>query len=315
MPPSKAQNRPQTIKQAKKAFKARGQPAISSAERRQIERNAELQERAERIKEQEKRKREFLRKKEERELKEKHAQREAVRLGTQRRLDKFGYKSSQFHLGTFLKPKAPALPKLDEVKEFEILEKDDEEFDDDTLLEAALDIEAAELSTLHTGLQRDGKQDVAPEVTILRSSPIPARPRRTNHQPTAVANSNPLPSANAAQAETTEIRPAKDVGVASVPSKVNDLFDWDWLESSTQIARELSTQVNVSKTVELQEKHQTAPESSRPRIPSFNFGDLDLSEEDLEALDTAVEHLSQTTQQSNERQELNKKLMPLRRYP
>lgn len=122
---------PQTLKQAKAAFKARGSTVVSEQEKRQLERGAVLLERAGRIKEQEQRRKDVLKKKAAQEARTT----KPCLLGTQRRLDKFGYKSSQFHLGSFFKPKPPAtLPDLEE----EATEPwDANDVDDDTLLDFA----------------------------------------------------------------------------------------------------------------------------------------------------------------------------------
>ncbi|MCJ1258863.1 hypothetical protein MMC24_006697 [Lignoscripta atroalba] len=67
---------PQTLRQAKKAYKSAGAiPRISEAEKRRLQRSAELQQRADRLKEREKQKRETQRKKTEKELREKEERR------------------------------------------------------------------------------------------------------------------------------------------------------------------------------------------------------------------------------------------------
>lgn len=99
-------NKPLTTKQAKAAYKKRGQTGISDTERRRLTRGAELIARADRLKEQDRRKKELTEKR--KELESKKHDSPGVLLGTQVQLDKFGYKSSQFHLGAFIKP-APAL--------------------------------------------------------------------------------------------------------------------------------------------------------------------------------------------------------------
>lgn len=92
----------QTIKQAKASFKARGRPTLSEREARQLERAIELEQRAERAQEAEKRRAAAAKLRSEREKRaETHRQQQQVQLGTQRRCDRFGYKSSQFHLGAF----------------------------------------------------------------------------------------------------------------------------------------------------------------------------------------------------------------------
>lgn len=92
----------QTIKQAKASFKARGRPTLSEREARQLERAIELEQRAERAQEAEKRRAAAAKLRSEREKRaETHRRQQQVQLGTQRRCDRFGYKSSQFHLGAF----------------------------------------------------------------------------------------------------------------------------------------------------------------------------------------------------------------------
>ena len=93
------QRRIETSKQAKAAFKARGCSTTSATQRRQIERGAELLQRAERIKAQEERRKEWSKRK------ETEQKSDAPALGSQRKLDRFGYASSQFHLGRFFNAK------------------------------------------------------------------------------------------------------------------------------------------------------------------------------------------------------------------
>lgn len=95
-PPAKAQ----TIKQAKASFKARARPTVSEREQKQLERSAELDRRAWRLREQAKKKSEFVKARQDKEREERE-ELERTRLGTQRRYDRFGYKSSQLHLGAF----------------------------------------------------------------------------------------------------------------------------------------------------------------------------------------------------------------------
>lgn len=109
--PSGPTHRAQTSKQAKAAFKLRGATFISDAERRRLARGAELLERADRAKAQEARRKEWLKKKAEDEAASKGQVGDAAALGSQRRLDRFGYASSQYHLGKFFgAPAAKAVP-------------------------------------------------------------------------------------------------------------------------------------------------------------------------------------------------------------
>lgn len=124
----------QTLKQAKALFKARGPTSVSAAERRRLERGAQLLERANRIKEQEQRKQNQLRKDVQTEAKDRRNQK-PVLLGTQHKLDKFGYKSSQFHLGAFFTAARPSL--ATDKRTVSPEPWDDGDVDDDTLLDIA----------------------------------------------------------------------------------------------------------------------------------------------------------------------------------
>jgi len=140
MPHQQSVARKATIKRARAEFKSRGQPTISNSERKQILRQVELDRRAWGIEQREKKRAEAaLKKKEERERREKEDCAK-VQMGTQMRCDRFGYKSSQFHLGKFFG--AAKKKEQDEeisVATVEVEEEDmfgDDGVDDDTLLEA-----------------------------------------------------------------------------------------------------------------------------------------------------------------------------------
>ncbi|KAG8627188.1 hypothetical protein KVT40_004671 [Elsinoe batatas] len=126
--PVEPSRRPQTAKQAKAAFKTRGATYVSEAEKKRLERGAELLRRANRIKAQEAKKKEWQNK----QAKDASKQNE-VNLSSQRRLDKFGYASSQFHLGKFFKS-APNT--IDNVTKIEVQEQtemaDDTDPEDET---------------------------------------------------------------------------------------------------------------------------------------------------------------------------------------
>lgn len=78
MPQSETLHRPQTLKQAKKAFKKAGAlPRFSDAEIRRLNRAAELQERADREKEKERKRKANLKKREEKLAKEREARKKA----------------------------------------------------------------------------------------------------------------------------------------------------------------------------------------------------------------------------------------------
>lgn len=102
MHPPPPPSRPQTIKQAKASYKSRNTPALSEREKKQLERSIELDRRACRAKESEKRKAEAAKKRVEKERKERE-EREKRQIGSQRRCDRFGFRGSQMHLGSFVK--------------------------------------------------------------------------------------------------------------------------------------------------------------------------------------------------------------------
>jgi len=129
MPAAPGLRRPQTLKQARAAYKASANGAVSEAERKRLDRLVELDRRAWRAKETEKRRAEALKKRAENDEKD----RSNVHLATQRKCDKFGYKSSQMHLGAFFG--RPGVTTHGTRNSAEGLESfvEDEEFDDETL--------------------------------------------------------------------------------------------------------------------------------------------------------------------------------------
>lgn len=225
----------QTTRQAKASFKARGRPSLSAQEQRQLERAIELEDRAERAKEADKRRAEAARKRAET-LKKDKSERERGQLLSQRRCDKFGFKASQSHLGAFFgKNGMQKKPsKVDEAPE-DVFE--DDGLDDEELLQA------------------------------LEQPKAEPKPPNANQVPKSDAVLMPPPS-----------RPITTTSVKlSIPEPTSADYDlrsfWDELESSTQIARELST---------------VSPEqrkASETRASSFNSEDFDLTAEDLDELD------------------------------
>jgi len=134
-PPTPPVVQRQTLKQAKAAYKLRGLPAISDREQRQIQRAVELDKRAWRTREQEKRKAEALKRRGEKEKKERE-ERASVQMGSQRRCDRFGYKSSQFHLGAFFGAGAGAGrggPRIERKCANKLESQDEDVFGDDGL--------------------------------------------------------------------------------------------------------------------------------------------------------------------------------------
>lgn len=240
----------QTIKQAKAAFKARGGPALSEREQRQLERSVTLDRRAWRTKEQEKRKAEASRKKQEKERKERE-ERLRGQLGSQRRCDKFGYKSSQFHLGAFLR----AGVVKEQVQEQERCEKEnvqmeqafgDDGVDDETLLDA---LASPQAETKYTTTRQQHPQS---------ESALPS------------ASQWPIMSV---QRSTTEPPPA-------IENELSDL--WNELDSSTQVARELLDDVG--------EQQKIRPDARTASFNSGDF-DLSAEDlEELEPVVSKAEH-------------------------
>lgn len=259
-----------TIKQAKAAFKTRTEQPLTEREQKQLERSIQLDRRAWGIREREKNKADIAKK---RVAQEKAQKDEERRLGTQRRFDKHGFKSSQFHLGAFFgMPHHVVRNPMPEVKaddatagrvehsdpgdgekttflgENDISEFEDEyeDVDDESLLEA---LQSPELT-------RVSKMQGAP-AAIDTSMPPPPRPKIVPPPPRHVGQGH-------GQAEA-------------------DLEWCDFLESSTQIAREIDADVSTTTT--------TSPQAHRPavkeavRTTSFSSGSFDLTEDDIEQLD------------------------------
>lgn len=236
---ARRKDRPQTIKQAKAAFKARGSTLVSDVDKRRLERGAQLLERASRIKEQEQRRKEQVRRREG----HKEQSVKAPLLGTQRRLDKFGYKSSQFHLGAFLKAARPLT--VTEEKSIAPEPWDYEDVNDDTLLDIAVE------------------------------SPVQQTESTSKHRP---------------------IGPTTTGFVQGSPTSCthHDMDDWDdFLETNTQLARELSNE--PSRTERPSDLH----------FSSFGSTDFDISAEDLEELEASC-----TPKEMNYPHDNSKMIMP-----
>ena len=209
MPMAAPTNRPQTIKQAKAAYKSRGQPSLTEQEKRQLDRAVELDRRAWRSKEYDKRKADAAKKKAESDKKQKEDL-ERLRLGSQRRCDRFGHKSSQMHLGAFLgKPNAQPveinenLPAIGGESKSESF--GDDELDDETLLDAITSTD---------------------QPIVQHTNPQQAHPL-TNTAPTSIHQSK--------MTSTSQ-------HTINIPAPAMEDFDtlWEDLDSSTQIARDLA---------------------------------------------------------------------------
>lgn len=264
-----------TIKQAKAAYKTRAEQPLTEREKKQLERSIQLDRRAWGLREREKNKLDLAKK---RAAQEKAQKEEERRIGTQRRNDKFGFKSSQFHLGAFFRKPGPA--PLAEPKDCEVdigneqsdtsktattttpeVEMNDDQdqdvdldggspdefggVDDESLLEALQSPEVVRV------------KPVSPKVQVQSAISMPPPPR-----PAFVDSTNN----NTAQ---------------STVQKAEDLEWQDFLESSTQIAREISTE---APTIHLPPAHVPAAKET-PRTGSFSSGSFEFTEDDIEQLD------------------------------
>ena len=277
-----------TIKQAKAAYKSRTEQPLTEREQKQLERSVQLDRRAWAIREREKNKLDSAKK---RVAEEKAKKDEERRLGTQRRNDKFGFKSSQFHLGAFFRKPAPGgqegdtavaegeagrEPREDckakdsaiENMEFgeedhDAFEDEYEDLDDETLLEALQSPEVA----------RASKTLIMDQSKPMTSMPPPPRP-------------------DAARSTTS---------FAHVSSEPTDQYlDMeDFLESSTQIAREIEAETPSSSCVET--RTPTAQETLRKG--SFSSGSFDLTEDDFEQLDPTPHKVVDDGQHAKRQQE------------
>jgi hypothetical protein len=281
-----------TIKQAKAAYKSRTEQPLTEREQKQLERSVQLDHRAWAIREREKNRLDSAKK---RVAEEKAKKDEERRLGTQRRNDKFGFKSSQFHLGAFFRKPAPggqagadgaavkggrdedckATDSAVENMEFGEEDEDDyEDLDDETLLEALQSPEVV----------RASKAPLTDQSKPIFSMPPPARP-------------------DAARPTTN---------VAHPPSEpIDQDLEWqDFLESSTQIAREIEAETPSSPCVGT----RTPTVQETLRKGSFSSGSFDLTEDDFEQLDptshTAVDNGHHAKRQHGKAAEERLKMPP-----
>lgn len=201
-----------TVKEAKAAYKTRRPPELTEREKRE----AELERRAWVARQREKHRLETTKKRADKEKKQREADR-AARLGSQRRCDKYGYQSSQFHLGAFFGRAAESdLPEQRSGAARSVVKdtKDsfDEDMDDETLLEALRPAEACIGGTAESA------------VTALE-------------HPAGGSGPNMLPPPRPLQRHDVAQTPVA-VGVGQDTASMWEGF----LDSSTQIAWELSSE-------------------------------------------------------------------------
>lgn len=158
-----------TLRQAKAAHKARGGPAVSDKEIRQLQREIQLDQRAWAAKQREKTRTKAAQTRAEEQHRLK-AEQAALQLGTQRRCDRFGHKSSQFHLGAFF-TKASELIPMTETKgrSAETSFDDADDLDDESMLSALEDVDTTATTSVHEhrGDDCDAETVSKPESTIM----------------------------------------------------------------------------------------------------------------------------------------------------
>jgi hypothetical protein len=303
-----------TSKQAKSFYRSRNSSNVSVLETRWLHRAIELEQRAERAQEQEKRRAEAAKKKKKAEKDQADkALKEQAMLGTQRRLDRFGHKSSQLHMGKFFgRPTSggddgtndPVAVSAKETSADEEEEDSDDfgddEIDDDTLLGAL-----EEESKQNVPAQKDNIVAETPLVkesstTSLMMPPPPPRP-----VPLAVVRPTRVPATGSMS--NSPVDPVESELVAThAPTTIdNAMMDdiasfWDELDSSTQIARDLSytppetARTSVVEIADFDLTKDTTTKSTGWRDTSFSSTEsFDFTAEDLDILDVADTRLVQ----------------------
>ncbi|USW49059.1 hypothetical protein Slin15195_G023780 [Septoria linicola] len=297
-------------KYAKASFKARGRPTLSVKESRQLERAIELEQRADRAKEAEKRRLESVKKRLEKDRRD-SANKQSLQLGTQRRCDRFGYKSSQFHLGAFFGKKPLVNTNVTAAAERQDHGKSDEDEDDmdDDLDDASLLGAFDGCAGSHAAAQPVLPQPKRP-AHLMPPPPLPvaarqmqkAMPATVPHEDfsdffdsldsgtqIAKALNSPLerrttdtnfverptkktaPAMLPPQRPSIVVRSVKNVSPPPVQEDLSDFFED--LETGTQIARELDQEPRAMRR------------ASNASGSSFGSGSLDLTEEDMEMID------------------------------
>lgn len=287
-----------TIKQAKEAFKKRHDNPLTDKEQKQLQRSIALEQRAWGLREREKNRQDAVKKRTERDKKQKAEE----RLGTQRKLDRHGFASSQFHLGAFFGKSGrreggvragrddlgagsaeatgqdgpPGCSNLDGADDFD-------DVDDESLLEALRSPESARVA----GLQPDRTMPPPPKPALSKpQQPEPVALRAETHTEPSPLRRNtsmprPPPPKPAASHQPQASKPTVQIAPSTDTSGFDDI-GWDFLDSSTQIARELSMESSL--TAQPPEPQQPAA-PPRPATGSFSSGSFDFTEEDLEELD------------------------------
>jgi hypothetical protein len=316
MPPPapRAQSRALTSKQAKSFYRSRNSSNVSVLETRWLHRAIELEQRAERAQEQEKRRAEAAKKKKKAEKDQADkALKEQAMLGTQRRLDRFGHKSSQLHMGKFFgrpttggddgtnDPVAVSAKETSADEEEEDSDDfGDDEIDDDTLLDA-----------LEEELKHDvpaQKDNIMAETPLVKESftaPLMMPPPPARSVPPPVVRPTRIPATRSMS--NSPVDPVEPELVATrAPTTIdNAMMDdiatfWDELDSSTQIARDLSNmppetgEAGIAEVADFDRAKDVTTRGTGWRDTSFSSTEsFDFTAEDLDILDVAETRLVQ----------------------
>jgi len=265
-----------TIKQAKAAYKTRAEQPLTEREKKQLERAVQLDRRAWGIREREKNKLDLAKK---RVAQEKAQKDEERRIGTQRRNDKFGFKSSQFHLGAFFrKPNLAPLADLKERKVDIVNERSDISRPATTATpEVKMNVDEDLQEDLEGGSldEFEGVDDESLLEALQSPEVMRIKPVSPDVQVRTVTSMPPPP-------RSAFVKPTIKSPTQSPVQKAED-FEWqDFLESSTQIAREISAE--ASPTHLPPPAHVPAAKETL-RTGSFSSGSFEFTEDDIEQLD------------------------------
>lgn len=298
-----------TIKQAKAAYKTRAEQPLTEREKKQLERSIQLDRRAWGLREREKNKLDLAKK---RAAQEKAQKDEERRIGTQRRNDKFGFKSSQFHLGAFFRKPGPAPLADSKDRKVDVANEQPE-----VLQPATTTVPEVEM-TVDKGRNDDLDDESSDEFegvddeSLLEALQSPEVVRVKPVSPIVQAQSaiSMPPPPRPIFAKPTNQGPAQ-----SPEQSVEDLEWHDFLESSTQIAREISTEAPATYLPPI---HVPAAKDT-PRMGSFSSGSFEFTEDDIEQLDPTPcprvqrVHSPEQTKAASERMAMPPPPLPLKR--
>jgi hypothetical protein len=285
-----------TIKQAKAAYKNRAEQPLTEREQKQLERSVQLDRRAWAIREREKNRLDLAK---QRVAQEKAQKEQERRIGTQRRNDKFGFKSSQFHLGAFFRKPNPMLSAGSREGNVDIV-NDHSHRDPDKatspIAEEKMDAEEDEYEDVDDESLLEALQ--SPELARFNKAQLDIQAKPDFSMPPP-----PLPTFVQAISKPQ----------AQLPAQPETDLEWhDFLESSTQIARELSTETPTPPP--------HVPAAREPyRTGSFSSGSFELTEDDIEQLDptprsrTLTEHNTKQTGALDDRMKMPPPPLPTKR--